>query len=59
MPKPDSPKKISEQKSAYKGDFSKSGFRNGKGVSFYQDNTVEYDGEWLNGKKNGYGTYYL
>ena len=37
----------------------KFGFRHGKGVLHYADGKIKYKGDWVNGKFDGYGTFYL
>ena len=32
--------------------------RNGKGVAYYENGNKEYEGEWKDGNKTGYGFYY-
>ena len=40
----------------YIGDFLK-GIRHGKGKEYYQNNTLKYDGDFVNGKYEGHGTF--
>ena len=44
-----------DQKIAYKGDFSPDGLRDGYGIGYYSNGT--YEGDWEQGKKQGYGKY--
>ena len=40
----------------YKGERSKEGLREGKGIQLWEDGS-KYEGEWLNDKAHGKGTY--
>ncbi len=40
----------------YIGSF-KNNSAQGKGIVYYHDNKIAYDGDWINGKPNGYGKY--
>ena len=34
------------------------GLKNGKGIEYYKNGKIKYDGDWISGKLEGYGKYY-
>ena len=37
----------------------KNGLRKGKGIEYYSNENIKYDGDWINDKREGNGKYIL
>ena len=47
----------SDGKLEYKGQVNNAGEKNGFGKEYFEDGTLKYVGQWINGKKDGIGSY--